>query len=73
MEELRGVQERLCNFERLNIFQTTILRQACHVAASHAIRQRIEKRIDAGEKFLHGMLVEETLHTWAQYRTVSRS
>ena len=34
--------------------------------------RRIEKRLDAWESGRHGMLVEETLNTFAQYLTAAR-
>ena len=44
---MQGVRDRPWNLERFIVFQTVILQRARHVAASHAIRRRIEKRLDA--------------------------
>ena len=61
------VWDRLWNSEQCIIFQTVILQQFHHVTASHAIRRRIEKRLDAWEAGCHGILVEKTLCTCTQY------
>ena len=55
--ELKGVRNRLWNLERFIVFQTVILQQSRHVTASQAIRQRIEKRLDAWAEGSHRMLV----------------
>ena len=68
-EEIRRVRDRRWNSEWFLIFQTVILQQACHFTASHAIRRRIKKRLDALEAGHHGFLVEEILRTCAQYLT----
>ena len=68
---LHWLWDRLWNLERLIVFQTVILQQACHFTASQAIRQRIEKRLDACEAGRHGMLVEETLLKCTKYLTVA--
>ena len=70
-EDLRGVRYRLWNSERFIVFQTVILQQSQHVTASHAIRQRIEKRLDNWGEGKHSMLVEDSLCTCAEYLTVS--
>ena len=72
VEDLHGVQDRQWNSERFINFQTVILQRARHVAASHAIQRRIEKRIDALVAGRHRMLLEETLCTCAQYLTAAR-
>ena len=59
--EMQGVRDRRWNSERFIIFQTVILQQARHVTASHAIRRRIEKRLDAWGASKHAMLVGDTL------------
>ena len=54
------VRDRLWNLERFIVFQTVILQRDQHVTASHAIRQRIEKRLDSLGDIKHVMLVEST-------------
>ena len=71
-EEIKGVQEIRWNSERFIIFQTVILQQAHHVTASQAIRQRIEKRLDAWGKGMHAMLVEDTTRSCEEYVTVAQ-
>ena len=61
---MHGVRDRQWNLERFIVFQTVILQRAQHVTASHAIRRRIGKRVDACEVGRHGMLVEDTLRTF---------
>ena len=68
----RGVQDRLWNSERLIVFQMVILQQSRHITASHTIRRRIEKRLDAWGEGKHAMLVKDTLCTCAEYLTVAR-
>ena len=70
--ELKGVQDILCNLDRFVVFQTVILKQAQHVTAYQAIRQRIEKRLDAWAEGKFTMLVEDTLKTCMEYLTVAR-
>ena len=65
------MRERQWNSERFIVFQTVILQQAGHVTASHAIRRRIGKRLDAWEDGKYGMLVEDILRTCEQYITFS--
>ena len=67
VEELHRVRNRQWNSGRFIVFQTVILQQARHITAYQAIRQRIEKRLDAWEAGHHGMLVEENLCTCSQY------
>ena len=57
VEELRGLWYIMWNSERFIIFQTVILQLSRRVTASHRIRQRIKKRLDAWEVGRHGMLV----------------
>ena len=45
--ELQGVRDRRWNSEPFIVFQTVILQRARHVTASHVIRSRIEKRLEA--------------------------
>ena len=71
VEELHRVRNRQWNSGRFIVFQTVILQQARHITAYQEIRQRIEKRLDAWEAGHHGMLVEETLRTCAQYLTAA--
>ena len=59
--ELQGVWDRRWKSERFIVFQTVILQQARHVTASHAIRRRIEKRLEAWGSGKHGMLFGDTL------------
>ena len=71
-DELRGVGYRLWNSEWFIIFQTVILKRAQHITASHAIRRRTEKRIDAWREGKHATMVENTLHMCAEYFTVAQ-
>ena len=64
--------DRRWNSERFNVFQTVILQRARHVTASHAIRRRIDKRLDACGEGKHAMLVEDTLRSCEEYLTVSQ-
>ena len=66
------MRDRQWNSERIIVFQKVILQRAQHVTKSHAIRRRIGKRLDTWEVKCHGMLVEDTLHTCAQYLTSAR-
>ena len=61
--EMQGVRERRWNSERFIVFQTVILQRSRHVTASHAIRQRIAKRLDAWGEGKHAMLVRNTLRS----------
>ena len=63
---------RLWNSYWFVVFQTVILQQAGHVTASHSIRRRFEKRLDAWAEEAHLMLVEDTLHTCVEYLTIAR-
>ena len=45
--ELMEVWQCRCNAERLIIFQTVILQRAQHVTSSGAIKQRIDRHLDA--------------------------
>ena len=58
---MKGERDRRWNSERFIVFQTVILQRARHITASQAIRQRIEKRLDACGEGKHAMLVEDTL------------
>ena len=70
--ELRGVLYREWNSERFIVYQMVILQRARHVAASHAIRYFIEKRLEAWEDSKHRMLVKDTLCTCVEYLTVNQ-
>ena len=59
--KMQGVRDRRRNSEQFIVFQMVILKQARHITASHAIRRRIEKRLDAWGSGKHAMLVGETL------------
>ena len=61
--EMQGVRDRRWNLERFIVFQTVILQRARHVTASHAIRRRIKKRLDAWGGGKHAMLVGDTLRS----------
>ena len=50
-----------------------ILQRARHVTASQAIRQRIEKRLDAWGEGKHAMLVEDRLRACGEYITFART
>ena len=65
------MRDRQWNSERIIVFQKVILQRAQHVTKSHAIRRRIGKQLDSWEAGCHGMIMEETLHTCAQYLTVA--
>ena len=67
--KLQGVRDRQWNSERFIVFQTVILQQARHVTTSHAIRRRIEKRLDAWGDGKHAMLVGDTLRSCEYYLT----
>ena len=71
-DELRGLRDKLWNLERFIVFQTVILQRARHVTASQATRWRIKKRLDAWGEGKYAMLVEDTLHTCAEYLTVAQ-
>ena len=71
-DELRGVRDRLWNSVWFIIFQTVIPQRARHVTTSDAIRRRTKKRLDDWGEGKHAMLVEDTLHTCAEYLTVAR-
>ena len=68
----RGVRDRLWNLERFIVFQTVTLQRAQRVTTSQAIRQRIEKRLDAWGEVKHAILVEDTLCTSTQYLTINQ-
>ena len=70
-DDLREVWDRLLNLERFIVFQAVILQRSRHVTASHGIRQRIEKRLDAWEDSKHVMLIKNTLRTCAEYLNVA--
>ena len=70
--ELCGVRGRRWNSERFIVFQTVILQRDFHVTASHTIRRRIKKRLDAWDDGIHRMLVDQMLRTYVQYLTASR-
>ena len=59
--EMQGVRDRRWNLERFIVFQMVILQRARHVTAYHAIRRRIEKRLDAWGASKRAILVEDTL------------
>ena len=63
---------RRWNSERFIVFQTVILQRDFHVTASHTIRRRIKKRLDAWDDGIHRMLVDQMLRTYVQYLTASR-
>ena len=54
------------------VFQTVILQQDRQVTASHAIRRRIEKRLDAWGAGNHAMVVGDTLRSCKEYLTAAR-
>ena len=66
------MRDILWNSERFIVFQTVILQRARHVTASQVIRRRTDKRLNAREAGSHGILVEETLCTCAQYLNIIR-
>ena len=70
--KMQGVRDRRWNSERFIVFQTVILQQSRHVTASHAIRRRIEKRLDAWGAGKHTMLVGDTLRSCKEYLTAAR-
>ena len=70
--ELQEVRDRRWNSERFIVFQTVILQRSRHVTASHAIRRRIEKRLEAWGAGKHAMLVGDTLRSWEDYLTAAR-
>ena len=70
--EMQGVWDRRWNLERFIVFQTVILQRARHVTASHAIRRRIEKRLDAWRAGKHAILVGDTLRYCEEYLTAAR-
>ena len=69
--KMQRVRDRRWNSERFIVFQTVILQQARHVTASHAIRGRIEKRLDAWGAGKHAMLVGDTLRSCEEYLTAA--
>ena len=71
--KMQGVQDRRWNLERFIVFQTVILQRARHVTASHAIRRRIEKRLDAWGAGKHARLVGDTLRSCEEYLTADQS
>ena len=70
--EIQGVRDRRWNSERFIVFHTVILQQAHHVTASHAIRHRIAKRLDAWGEGKHAMLVGNTLRSCKEYLNAAR-
>ena len=70
--KMQGVRDRRWNSERFIVFQTVILQRARHVTASHAIRHRIKKRLDAWGAGKHVMLVGDTLRSCEEYLTAAR-
>ena len=70
--KMQGVQDRRCDLERFIVFQTVILQRARRVTASHAIRRRIEKMLDAWGAGKHAMLVGDTLRSCKDYMTAAR-
>ena len=69
--EMQGMWDRRWNSERFIVFQTVILQRARHVTTSHAIRRRIEKRLDAWGAGKHAMLVRDTLRSCEEYLTAA--
>ena len=69
---MQGVRDRRWNSERFIVFQTVILKLACHVTASYAIRRRIAKRLDDWGVGKHAMLVGDTLRLCEEYLTAAR-
>ena len=69
MQWVRDIQ---WNSERFIVFQKVILKRARHVTVYHAIRHRIDKRLDAWGEGKHAMLVEDTLRSCEEYLTVNR-
>ena len=70
--KMQGVRYRRWNLERFIVFQTVILQRARHVTASHVIRRRVEKRLDAWGASKHAMLVGDTLRSCEEYLTTAR-
>ena len=70
-DDLHGLRDRQLKLEQFIIFQTVILKCVQHVTASHTIRRRVEKRINAWEVGQHGMIVYEMLHTCTLYLTTA--
>ena len=66
---MQWVRDRQWNLERFIVFQTVILQRSCHVTVYHAIRRRIDKRLDAWGEGKHAMLVEDTLRLCEKYLT----
>ena len=69
--ETQGVRDRRWNLDRFIVFQTVILQRALHVIASHTIRRRIAKRLDAWGEGKHAMLVGDTLRSCKEYLTAT--
>ena len=65
----RGVRDIWWNSEQFIVLQTVILQQSLQVTSYHTIGRRIEKRLDAWDSGIHGMLAEDMLRTCAQYLT----
>ena len=62
---MQGVRDQRWNLERFIVFQTLILQRARHITASHAIRRRIAKWLEAWglgscEEYLTSARREET-------------
>ena len=70
--EMQGVRDRRGSSEPFIFFQTVILKRARHVTTSHAIRRRIENRLDAWGAGKHAMLVGDTLSSCEEYPTAAR-
>ena len=69
---MQGVRDRRWNSEQFIVFQTVILQGARHVTVSHAIRLRIEKRINAWGGGKHAVLVGDNLRSCEEYLTAAR-
>ena len=70
--ELQGVWDRRWNLERFIVFQTVIMQRARHVTASHAIRRRIAKQLEAWGEGKHAMLIGDTLRSCEEYLTAAQ-
>ena len=71
-DDMQGVWDRRWKSKQFIAFQTVILQQARHVTACHAIRRRIDKRLNAWGEGKHVMLVEDALRLCKEYLTVAR-
>ena len=70
--KMQGVRDRRWNSERSILIQTVILQRSRHVNASHAIRRRIEKRLDDWGGSKHVMLVGDILRSCKEYLNAAR-